>query len=469
MNEQLSTDLLQMESLFELVKTQGLDYIKNLKTRPTSSTAVAASDGQLLNQGIGTLAALQTFNEKFEPMMVASSGPRYWGFVTGGSTPASIVGDWLTSIYDQNTQSVNGQGDISANLEVETIRLLLDLFNLPKEFIGGFVTGATMSNFTCLAVARQWVGKELGQDIAKDGMTQPMHVLTATPHSSTVKSLALLGMGSNNIIKIKTMEGNREAVDIVDLENEIIKLQGAPFIFISSAGTVNTVDFDDFESIAKLKEKYNFWLHIDAAFGGFANCTTSYQHLLNGWEVADSITVDCHKWLNVPYESAVFFVQEKHQNLQIESFQNSNAPYLGDPKENFNYLNFLPENSRRLKALPVWFSLMAYGKKGIQDIVENNIEHAQYLGRFIEQNNEFKLLAPVRLNTVCFTLNQSEHSADVTDFLQRVNATGKVFMTPTMLNGQKGIRAAFVNWMTTNEDIDIAIKTMLEVLTEMKK
>jgi glutamate/tyrosine decarboxylase-like PLP-dependent enzyme len=197
--------------------------------------------------------------------------------------------------------------------------------------------------------------------------------LTATPHSSAIKCLSLLGIGSNNIIKVKTLDGNREAIDTADLENKMNQLGGEPLILISSGGTVNTVDFDDFPAINKLREKYNFWWHIDAAFGGFAVCSSTHKHLVKGWENADSITIDCHKWLNVPYESAVFFVKEKHNILQTETFQNSNAPYLGNPLENFSYLNLLPENSRRLKALPVWFSLNAYGKKGYQDIVENCI------------------------------------------------------------------------------------------------
>jgi len=196
------------------------------------------------------------FNEKFEKLIVASTGPRYWGFVTGGSTPASIVGDWLTAIYDQNTQAAKGQGDISAIIEIETIKLLLDLFNLPNDFVGGFVTGATMSNFTCLASARQWIGKEQGIDIAKNGISGNIKILSATPHSSSIKSLSMLGIGSNNFIKVKVEEGNRECIDIEDLENKIKELNREPFILISSAGTVNTTDFDDFKAIQKFYKKH---------------------------------------------------------------------------------------------------------------------------------------------------------------------------------------------------------------------
>jgi glutamate/tyrosine decarboxylase-like PLP-dependent enzyme len=147
----------------------------------------------------------------------------------------------------------------------------------------------------------------------------------------------------------------------------------------------------------------------------------------------------------------VFFVKEKHKFLQVETFQNSNAPYLGDPMEQFNYLNFLPENSRRLKALPAWFSLIAYGKEGIQSIVENNILVAQHFGKLIAENNAFVLLAPVRLNTVCFTLSGGNTQEQVLPFLKKLNDTGKVFMTPTMYG---------LNWRTTVADVEQAMQEM---------
>lgn len=467
MNEHLEHDLQRLDVLFEAFKTQALDYLGQLDSRPTSTSHTVHCGDTLNVDGVGSLAALAEFNQRFEPLMVAASGPRYWGFVTGGTTPAAMLGDSLTSVYDQNTQTAVGEGDISANVEFETIQLLLDLLDLPRDFFGGFVTGAMMSNFTGLAVARQWVGRQLGKDFAKEGVSGRIQVLSATPHSSSIKALSLLGIGSSNVQKIKTLEGNREAMDLADLERHIVALEGAPFILISSAGTVNTVDFDDFVGIAALKQKYSFWWHIDAAFGGFAQCSPTHRHSLAGWEGADSITVDCHKWLNVPYESAVFFVKKQHQIVQIETFQNSNAPYLGDPTASFNYLNFLPENSRRLKALPAWFTLKAYGKRGMQDIVENNIRLAQKLGAFVEHSELFMLLAPVRLNTVCFSLKGASDPERVTQFLQALNATGQVFMTPTSYQGKAGVRAALVNWRTSDEDVDLVCRLMVTVLSKL--
>ncbi|MFV8327654.1 pyridoxal phosphate-dependent decarboxylase family protein [Flavobacterium sp. ZS1P14] len=467
MSSILQQDLNDIENILEIVKQQGIDFLNSIDNVPTSTKNSITTHRKLCDSGMGVLSALEEFNERLVPLMVSQAGPRYWGFVTGGTTPASIVGDWLTTIYDPNPQSTNAQGGVSALIEIETINLLLQLLSLPKSFLGGFVTGATMSNFTCLAVARQWYGSQLGKDFAKNGISEPIDILTATPHSSSVKCLAMLGIGSQKFAKIKTIEGNREAIDITDLEKNIESLNGKPFILITSAGTVNTADFDDFNAITKLKENYNFWWHIDAAFGGFTACSPKYQHLVSGWENADSITIDCHKWLNVPYESAFYMVKQEHKNLQTETFQNSNAPYLGNPLENFSYLNFLPENSRRLKALPVWFSLMAYGKQGFQDIIENSVEMALQFNDFITQNKNFELLAPTRLNNVCFTLVGDHNQDKVNLFLTHLNDKGKVFLTPTVYQSRKGIRASFVNWRTNENDIQIAIEEIKASVLEL--
>ena len=467
MNSVLQHDLNDLENILEKTKQQGIDFLNDLENIPTSNKNSIDYNRELNELGLGSLAALKEFNERLAPLMVASPGPRYWGFVTGGSTPASIVGDWLASVYDQNTQAIKAQGGASALIEFETINLLLQLFNLPDSFLGGFVTGATMSNFTSLGVARQWFGKQLGKDFAKNGISEPINILTATPHSSSIKSLAMLGIGSNNFTTVKTIEGNREAIDIDDLEKNIQNLNGKPFILISSAGTVNTADFDDFKVISKLKEKYNFWWHIDAAFGGFAAVSDKFKHLVQGWEGADSITIDCHKWLNVPYESAFYLIKKEYASLQVETFQNSNAPYLGNPLENFNYLNVLPENSRRLRALPVWFSLLAYGKEGFCYIVENSVSMANHFGNELIEDGNFELMAPIRLNNVCFTLKGNHNQEKVSEFLTLLNDKGKVFMTPTVYQNRKGIRASFVNWRTNETDIKVVIDEMKETLNAL--
>ncbi|MCE7068510.1 pyridoxal-dependent decarboxylase [Dyadobacter sp. CY326] len=461
MKNALKQDLENIGEILENVKNHSLDFLHQLHDLPTYATDQQIVPAMLQTEGLGAEKCLEFFKETYQKLIVASTGPRFWGFVTGGATPAAIAGDWLTATFDQNTQSTKGTGDVSAIIERETIRFLCQLFDLPEQFNGGFVTGATMSNFTGLAVGRQWAGSKLGIDISKSGMSSDIVVMSATPHSSVIKSLSMLGFGSNNLLKIETLD-SREAMDVADLEVKLIAQHGKPVIVSCSAGTVNTVDFDDIAAIVRLKEKYDFWLHIDAAFGGFAACSPEHKHLLKGWEHADSITIDCHKWMNVPYDSAVILVKNEHARLQVETFQNTNAPYLGDPSENFSYLNFLPENSRRFRALPAWFSLIAYGKSGFQSVVENSIARANELRAYIEQSESFELAAPVRLNVVGFRLKDLK--ADLGAFLTSLNEGGKVFMTPTTLQGKACIRAAFVNFRTTSEDVKIAIQALEETV-----
>ena len=209
MNPILQQDLQDIENILEQVKQHGIDFLNVIDTIPTSTQNTIDTNGILNDSGLGALSALNEFKERLAPLLVSQAGPRYWGFVTGGATPASIAGDWLTTIYDPNAQATKAQGGVSALIEIKTINLLLQLLALPKSFLGGFVTGATMSNFTCLAVARQWFGKQLSHDFAKNGISAPLNILTATPHSSSVKCLAMLGIGSQNFTKINTIEGNR--------------------------------------------------------------------------------------------------------------------------------------------------------------------------------------------------------------------------------------------------------------------
>jgi glutamate/tyrosine decarboxylase-like PLP-dependent enzyme len=463
MNEMLKKDLDTISSILGEIQETSIDFLTQLNEIPTSPQDRNINPSVLRNKGLGTKETLAYFNATYKKLMVSSSGPRYWGYVIGGVTPAALAGDWLSSVFDQNSQGVQGNGDLSAILEVQTMKHMMELFGLPDHFHGGFVSGATMSNFTCLAVARQWAGALSGKDIAREGMSSDLVVLSAKPHSSVLKSLSMLGFGSNKIIQVDVVPG-REQIDVKDLEQKLKQFKGKPVILSCSSGTVNTVDFDNLAEISDLKKKYSFWMHVDAAFGGFAACSENYAHLLNGWENADSITIDCHKWMNVPYDSAVFLTRKEHQKLQIQTFQNTNAPYLGDPEENFSYMNFLPENSRRFRALPAWFSMMAYGREGFQWIVENSIRCASALENYLQSSERFQLSAPVHLNVVCFNLKDKSRTSA---FLSKLNGRGKVFMTPTVMGDQLCIRAAFVNYRTTDDDIKIAIQEMEEVVNSL--
>lgn len=314
-----------------------------------------------------------------------------------------------------------------------------------------------MANFVGLAIARQWVGKQYGIDIGQHGLwsLKPMRLFSATPHSSIYKALSMLGMGRESITNIQCLS-DREAIDVTQLEKLLKTQQQEPCVVIANAGTVNTVDFDNLEAIASLKRKYKFWLHVDAAFGGFAACSPKYHHLVKGIDQADSITIDAHKWLNVPYDAAMQFT--RHQKLQVQVFQNA-AAYLGQEINASNYVHLTPENSRRLRALPSWFTLTAYGKSGYAEIVERNCQLAQWLGQKISTSNLFELLSPVRLNGICFTLKSKGKDVgfeEIRQYLRILQQTGDIFLTPTVYKGIAAIRISITNWRTTEQDVEIA-------------
>lgn len=453
----LGRDASHLPDLLGKALDASMDYLNSIDDHPPATDVARITSLDLPDDGLGAEQTLDLFARRYGHAMPASNGPRFWGFVTGGTTPAALVGDWLTSVYDLNL--ISAANSTAPDIEWEAVRLLRELFGLPATMDGTFVTGATMANFAGLAMGREWVARQFGKSVALDGLraVPPIVVLGGEVHSSTFKVLALLGLGRNSLRAVATLPGHREAVDGQALRQELESLGGQPCIVVASAGTVNTGDFDDLQAIASLKSRYRFWLHVDAAFGGFAACSPSHRHLLDGIDAADSITIDAHKWLNVPYDSAMIFT--RYRDLQVAVFQNS-AAYLGVIAEPPDFLHLSPENSRRLRALPAWFSLMAYGRAGYREIVERNCALARMLGDRIQASATFRLLAPVRLNVVCFTLAGEIGSEGVRDFLARVRDDGRVFMTPTTFRGIAGIRAAFSNWRTQEKDIEIGWRAM---------
>jgi glutamate/tyrosine decarboxylase-like PLP-dependent enzyme len=454
MHPLLTQDHQNINGLLREVQRLATGYFANQTNLAPGRFVADLPTATLPEKGMGGQAAIQYFEQHMAPYISNSAGPRYFGFVTGGSTPASLAGDWLVSTYDQNAFGSNDS--IAPQVERQTLHFFKQLFGLDAAYFGSFVTGATVSNMVSLAVARQWVGEQRGHDFSNQGLQGTVNVISGTPHSSIIKSLAMLGIGRQHAIKVATL-ADREAVSLEALEQALQTTEG-PCIVVANAGTVNTVDFDDLAAIAKLKEKYRFWLHVDAAFGGFAALSPRFAHLMNGINAADSITIDAHKWLNVPYDAAMQFT--RHQSLQLKVFQNS-AAYLGDPAQSPDYFHYTPENSRRWRALPSWFTLMAYGKDGHREIVERNCSLAMQLGAWIDQSRGYRLLAPVRMNVVCFTLKDTQLTTDmVRQLLERVRDDGRVFFTPTVYKGTPAIRAAFSNWLTTEEDVKITIDVL---------
>ena len=453
MHPDLAGDLEDLPSLLRAVGEHASAFLDGITERPVVPPARVPPRLALPEHGSGLTAALRDFAERWEPGLSASAGPRYLGFVTGGVTPAALAGDWLTAAADQNsTSSLDGTGQ---ELERETVGWLRELFGLSDAHRGTMVSGATMSNTVGLAIAREWLGERLGLSPAESGVGAlgPVRVLSGSPHSSIAKGLSMLGLGRSALTAVPTLPG-REAVDPAALEAALARTEG-PCIVVANAGTVNTGDFDGLRAVAALRQDHDFWLHVDAAFGAFAALSPATAHLVDGLDLADSVCVDLHKWLNVPYDSAVQFTRRR--DLQSTVFRNA-AAYLGPLGDRPDSVHLTPENSHRLRALAAWFTLRAYGRDGHREIVERCLACARSLAAAVDGIPELRLLAPARLNIVCFTL-ADDPTPDRLAALARELAD-RVFLTPTVHDGVPALRAAFSNWRTTEADV----RTVAEAL-----
>lgn len=446
-------DQSSLDEILEAAQTAALDFLKSLSRRPVAGAPHDLSHDHLPEEGLGAMQALATFRAKYEAGLCASAGPRYLGFVTGGTTPAALAGDWLVSTYDQN--AISGNDSTVPEIERETVALLRELFNLPDAYDGVFVSGATMANFVALATARQWAAERGGYDVSEQGLWKvpPIPVLGGSPHVSVLKALSMLGMGRQCMEVLAHLPGSI-AVDPLAVEERLAALHGTPAIVVASAGEVNTGAFDDLIALADLCRRYGAWLHVDGAFGLFAACDPAQAYLLRGLDAADSIIADGHKWLNVPYDSA--FVLTRHLALQHQVFK-ATAAYLG---EGSNHLHDLtPEDSRRFRALPAWMTLMAYGRSGYRELVARCCSLAQHLGQRIERSSPFELLSQVSLNIVCFSLRGAD-TACRDRFVEALRADGTTVLTPTHFAGQPAVRAAFVNWSTSLEDVEMIFEAL---------
>ncbi len=455
MDSRLAADLGDLPDLLTAARDYAAGILDGLDDRPAAVPPSDAVPMPLPAGGLGAAKALELFRDRWAPGFSGSAGPRYLGFVTGGATPAALLGDWLTGTFDQN--ACTRQDSSAVDLERETVAWLRSLFGLKDDFSGTFVTGATMSNTVGLAIGREWLGERRGVSVARQGVAAlgDVTVLSGSPHSSVYKALSMLGIGRDQLRTVPVPAG-REAVD-VDALDAALSEAGGPAIVVANAGTVNTVDFDDLRAIAALKHRHDFWLHVDAAFGGFAALVPEHRHLVDGLDLADSICVDLHKWLNVPYDAAIQFT--RRQDLQVSIFQNA-AAYLTAPGTDPDLFHLTPENSRRLRALPAWFALAAYGADGHREIVERSIALARRFGDAVATLPGARLLSPVRLNVVCLATDR-----DVAAVLKAVVASGETFLTPTVYNGVPALRAAFSNWRTRAADVDRVIAVLREALT----
>jgi len=327
------------------------------------------------------------------------------------------------------------------------------------------LSGATLSNFVGLALGREWVGEQRGLRVSEAGLARlgPVRILSGAPHSSIHKAASMLGLGREAVELLPTLAG-RDALDVAALEQRLRASPDEALIVVANAGTVNSGDFDDLTALVALRQRHRFWLHVDAAFGAFAALDARVAAQVAGLDGADSVCIDCHKWLNVPYDSALQFT--RHRDLQLRVFQNA-AAYLGPIGERPDFVHLTPENSRRWRALPAWFSVQAYGREGHAEIVRRNIDGARLLGRLLQADApRFELLSPVRLNIVCFAVQGHDDAARVQALLECLRDSGEAFLTPTHYQGRWAVRAAFSNWRSEAADAQRVHAALNRVLDE---
>jgi glutamate/tyrosine decarboxylase-like PLP-dependent enzyme len=453
----------------QLVLEEARGYLSALpeaRVRPVGVEKEAqALGGPLPEKGVGTLAAVARLIEDGREAHIRCSGPRFFHWVIGGSTPAALAADWMASLLDQNAAAWESS-PLSFQLETTSIGWLLDLFDLPDSWSGVLTTSATTANFTALAAARQWWGEQHGIDVAATGLSQSVPVFSSGfVHVSARKALAMLGFGRRTLRVCAADETGR--LDLTALERELRSL-GAPAIVIANAGEVNAGYFDPIAEVADLAAEYGAWLHVDGAFGLFARVSPRTKDLARGVERANSVIADGHKWLNVPYDCGFAFVRE--QRFLAETFGIAReAAYLPEIQEDrLAPAELGPEMSRRARALPVWATLAAYGRSGHRALVERNLDHAQRLAEGVRASEHFELLADVPLNIVCFRYRPAGLAEDALDELnlrlgQAVLEDGRVYVGTTRWAGRVGFRPAFVNWRTTAADVDLLFNVLAEL------
>lgn len=447
------------------------DYLASLPTRPVSyapsiEEMAAALDEPLPDTGCDPAEAVSEWFRRAERGIVASSGPRFFGYVNGGTTPAALAGDWLASAIDQNA-GMWPSSPAAAQTEQVVVRWLKELFHLPAEWVGTLTSGATTSNLVGLAAARQWAGLRLGYDAAQDGLAAgpAIPIISSTEiHASAAKALATLGLGRANVRRLPALGGSME---LAALEAALAETHG-PVIVIANAGEVNTGAFDHLAGIAALCRAHvpGAWLHVDAAFGLFAAASPRLRPLVAGIELADSVAADGHKWLNVPYDSGFAFVRDAE--LLRAAFAVSGAYIAPAPGAGLDPFVYVPEMSRRFRALPAWCALRAYGRDGYRQLVERCVDNAQQFAAWVEETPELELLAPANLIIVCFRYAPEGLDDAATDALNRravaeIQADGRAFVTGTVWDGRAAIRAAFDNWSTMPEDVDILAQAVAHI------
>ncbi len=409
--------------------------------------------GPLPDEGVLAASVVEQLVADVEDGIVASPGPRYFGFVIGGALPAAVSADWLATSWDQNAGLVVCS-PAAAAVEQVTATWLVELLGLPASASVGFVTGGQMANFTALAAARHAVLERVGWDVEERGLFDAPHVdvvTSAESHATVFTALGLLGLGRDRVKKVATDEQGR--ILAAALASVLQHCKG-PTIVCAQAGNVNTGSFDPIGEIARIARAHGAWLHVDGAFGLWAAASPKLQHLVAGLENADSWATDAHKWLNVPYDSGLAIVA--HPVAHRAPFVVSGS-YLTDSTTHRDPHHWTPEASRRARGFAIYAALRSLGRRGVARIVERCCELAARMAERLRACERLEVLNDVVSNQVLVGVRPRSGQDDteaVRTLSQRVQSEGTCWLSETTWKNRPAMRISVSNWSTTESDID---------------
>lgn len=455
-----------------------LDYCTALPDRKVAATSTAIDlqrtlGGDFPERGEDPTRVLSALIDGVEPGLVHTAGPRYFGFVVGGSLPVAVAADWMTSAWDQNAFGYVLSPAASA-IEQITSDWLLDALRLPKSASVGFVTGGQMANFTCLCAARDAVLLRAGVDVERDGLVGARLTVFVSEqrHSTIATALRFLGIGSRQLVLVAADDQGR--LSAAALREALAKHDG-PAIVCAQAGNVNTGAFDPFPEIVAATRARGAWLHVDGAFGLWAAAVPALRGLLDGVDGADSWAVDAHKWLNVPYESGMAIVADAEAHHRC--MRTTSAAYLLREAGERDGSDWAPESSRRARTFAIYAALRSLGRDGLADLIAGNCALARAMAAQLTRDAGATILNEVVLNQVLarFTGHgrEDQSPADIADgdaltsaVIARVQREGVCWVGPSRYAGRVVMRVAISNWATSERDIALSVASIARASTE---
>jgi glutamate/tyrosine decarboxylase-like PLP-dependent enzyme len=420
---------------------------------------LAALGGPLPDAGQDPSRVVAELAERADPGIVAIPSGRFFGFVIGGSLPAALGADWLTSVWDQNA-GLSALAPAAAAAETVSAGWLVDLFGLPADSGVGFVTGGMMANFTCLAAARRDVLVRAGWDLDARGLfgAPPVRVAVGQHRHDTIdRALRYLGFGSDDVVVVPTDDEGRVTGEALA---DTIGTVAGPLIVCLQAGEVHTGAFDAFAEAIPVAHQHGAWVHVDGAFGLWAAAAPSRAALVQGIGLADSWATDAHKWLNVPYDSGLVFVA--HPDAHRAAMRKT-ASYLPDdvPGERDGD-SFVPESSRRARGLAVWAALRTLGRSGVADLVDRCCAMARRFAEQLAAVPGVEVLNDVVLNQVVVRFGDSDDTTR--RVIAAAQADGTSWFGGTVWRGVAAARISVSNWSTTEADVDRSVAAIRGVL-----